>query len=75
LYPVASMFFSLTSTAPTCLRIQVDRVEASRAILRKYLSQSGLIGLFASANVSDAPLLHPRFRGSLPFSGEVTAFE
>ncbi|GGM73788.1 hypothetical protein GCM10007108_09680 [Thermogymnomonas acidicola] len=41
LYPVARTFRSFTITAPTFLRTQFDLDAAKKAILMKYVSQSG----------------------------------
>src|SRR5579863_7796145 len=41
LYPVAKMRLSLTMTAPTDLRLQVEREATARAMLTKYSSQLG----------------------------------
>src|SRR5437867_7159453 len=48
LYPVDRMVLSRTITAPTCLRSQVERVAACRAMFMKYVCQSTRRWVFAA---------------------------
>src|SRR5512137_1897150 len=43
LYPVAKIFLSLTRTAPTCMRRQVERLATRWVISMKYSSQLGRV--------------------------------